>query len=1142
MKNLFYLFIFLAFATTTQAATYTVNNGADSGPGSLRQAILDANANPGADVIEFSGPLTITLASGLPQINTGHLIIDGTTALGYSGTPIVSIGMVSFGTVMTVNSLSSITIKGLEFDTPWDAIRILPGVENTFIYDNVLTDNRIAVFMQGVNVTATGNDFTGSGFGGSFYGFRLEATGDILLQNNTWGGANSGLEVVGDGITIHDIYDAALTKQVVIEDNSGFANYDRVCLDIRFSSDITIDNLNLTKTTGDRLGTGIYILLPSAGFVSITDCDIQSRNVAVEINGNGTVVDYTVTGNNFLNSGGSGVGVVAAFRVFSNAFTSGHVTMNSNTWGGAIGNFGMHFNNATGLIIGDENVPNADIVIEDNSGFNTYGATGGFSAGFNMQMQACTGFTVDGLDLSRTSLAGHGLLVNGGSGNSFNNLLFHQGRFGMQIDNSPNCTIDNSSFSNMTGFGGTGIIPRGSANLTVSNSNFGCIREFAINNVSSNQVIAQNNFWEVAAAPNSGSTNGAQKYNGNVDASNFLTAPSTTAPEAVDCPALEVTNTAPVANCQNIILPADTNCQADGTIDNGSYDPDGDPVTITLSPAGPYAVGTTSVTLTIDDGTETAQCISTVTVIDNEAPIISGCSSNITVGNDNGSCDAVVSWIEPTATDNCSVTLSSGSCDYDEIQGFWSGDMSEPPYGTYPFELSVDCSGLVTSNFSAFPCGGTWTYNGNNGTSYLFSEVITSGSGCASGGLYTVTPQGNDLYVTYGQGSYTNVLGTATISGTSTSSGNFSSGDVFPLGTTIITYTATDPAGNSDVCSFDVTVIDNENPVITCPSATTISPDAGTCIATNPTIGNATATDNCGNVIITNDAPAVFTLESTVVTWTADDGNGNVVTCTQTVTLNIPDYDGDGVCDEADSDDDNDGVDDVNDSEPLNEFACQDSDADGCDDCSSGTVNPSNDGTDTDGDGLCDLGDPDDDNDGIEDSCDTAPLVDNFVFNGIGGNFPTQWLCGNNNNKVLVCHVPPGNPANAQSICISPNAVSTHVGNHGGDYLGECTCIPENSFIAPPTNLHPVSHEMLDVDIFPNPANNEVNFHMHGVEKETTLNILDHLGRMVWTQSLEEDQHTLQLDLSGERFENGIYFVSFISNGQQTMKRLIVVK
>jgi hypothetical protein len=40
-------------------------------------------------------------------------------------------------------------------------------------------------------------------------------------------------------------------------------------------------------------------------------------------------------------------------------------------------------------------------------------------------------------------------------------------------------------------------------------------------------------------------------------------------------------------------------------------------------------------------------------------------------------------------------------------------------------------------------------------------------------------------------------------------------------------------------------------------------------------------------------------------------------------------------------------------------------------------------------------------------------------------------------NKVCICHIPPGNPANAHTICISPNAVDAHITNHG-DYLGEC--------------------------------------------------------------------------------------------------------
>ena len=69
------------------AATFTVTNANDSGAGSLRQAILDANANFGDDVIEFnipgSGVHTIVLASALPAI-TQPVTIDGYTQPGSS--------------------------------------------------------------------------------------------------------------------------------------------------------------------------------------------------------------------------------------------------------------------------------------------------------------------------------------------------------------------------------------------------------------------------------------------------------------------------------------------------------------------------------------------------------------------------------------------------------------------------------------------------------------------------------------------------------------------------------------------------------------------------------------------------------------------------------------------------------------------------------------------------------------------------------------------------------------------------------------------------------------------------------------------------------------------------------------------------
>jgi hypothetical protein len=70
-------------------ATYAVTTTADTGAGSLRQAILDANGNTGADTINFNLPsvgLTIVLGSALPTIDE-QITIDGWSQSGYSGIP-----------------------------------------------------------------------------------------------------------------------------------------------------------------------------------------------------------------------------------------------------------------------------------------------------------------------------------------------------------------------------------------------------------------------------------------------------------------------------------------------------------------------------------------------------------------------------------------------------------------------------------------------------------------------------------------------------------------------------------------------------------------------------------------------------------------------------------------------------------------------------------------------------------------------------------------------------------------------------------------------------------------------------------------------------------------------------------------------
>src|SRR5438045_5667219 len=76
------------------ADTFPVTNTNDSGAGSLRQAITDANNHSGADVISFSiagaGVHTITPGTQLPNI-TSPVTIDGSTEPGFAGMPLIEI-------------------------------------------------------------------------------------------------------------------------------------------------------------------------------------------------------------------------------------------------------------------------------------------------------------------------------------------------------------------------------------------------------------------------------------------------------------------------------------------------------------------------------------------------------------------------------------------------------------------------------------------------------------------------------------------------------------------------------------------------------------------------------------------------------------------------------------------------------------------------------------------------------------------------------------------------------------------------------------------------------------------------------------------------------------------------------------------
>jgi hypothetical protein len=103
----------------------------------------------------------------------------------------------------------------------------------------------------------------------------------------------------------------------------------------------------------------------------------------------------------------------------------------------------------------------------------------------------------------------------------------------------------------------------------------------------------------------------------------------------------------------------------------------------------------------------------------------------------------------------------------------------------------------------------------------------------------------------------------------------------FPLGTTVVTWVATDASGNSATGVQQVTVEDTTPPVLTPPPPVTVE---ASDVLSMVDIGTATATD-IFPVTVASDAPDTFPLGPTTVTWTATDTSGNVTTATQQVTV-----------------------------------------------------------------------------------------------------------------------------------------------------------------------------------------------------------------------------------------------------------------
>jgi gliding motility-associated-like protein len=275
-----------------------------------------------------------------------------------------------------------------------------------------------------------------------------------------------------------------------------------------------------------------------------------------------------------------------------------------------------------------------------------------------------------------------------------------------------------------------------------------------------------------------------------------------------------------------------------------------------------FPIGTTTETFTVTDASGNIRnCSFTITVTDLSVPTIT-CPSNISVNNSIGVCGAVVNFIAPVGNDNCSGSVTT------QTSGLASGS-------TFPI-------GTTNQLFTVTDLAG-------NTASCSFTVAVTDTElpilTCPS----NIT-QSNDIGLCSAVVDFTNISVTDNCPGsTFVQTAGIADAGTFPLGVTTETYLATDAHGNTSTCSFTVTVIDNQLPVIVCPSNITKGNDLGMCGA----VVNYTTpvgTDNCSgaNTIQTvgQATGTVFNFGTTTNTFQVTDGAGLVSTCTFTVTIN----------------------------------------------------------------------------------------------------------------------------------------------------------------------------------------------------------------------------------------------------------------
>ena len=472
---------FLAVTQPVRANTYVVTNSNDSGAGSLRQAISDANNHAGADIITFA-----TATNGIPIVLAGA-VSENANAGG-------DLDILNNGDLtIQGNGAANTIIDGGGIDR---VLHVCPGggcTNSVTLQGVTIRNGSIGGYGGGIynrgNLTVDNSIVSGNTAikGGGIYN-----KAPLTIQNGSLiGGSGAGNTATGDGGGIYN--ETSLTT-------------------------VDASTINGNTATGD--GGGIYVekgaLIVDGGTVSgnaaTNGGGIYNKATPLNIQ-NGSLIGGAGAGNTATANGGgiyheAGEATIDGSTVSGNAATNGSF----NKGGGIYNAATLHVQN--GSLIGGSGAGNT----ADYSGGGIYSYIGSSVTVDDSTISANTSYYGGGIFNLGALTIQNGSTI-GGIGAS-NTATAYGGGIYHYMNGSVTVTDSRILMNRGTNGGGVYIDHNTAGVIHVTGSCL--VRNSATSffNSQSAQQVATGNWWGAATGPN---TPGADTVGGNVDASGYLT-------------------------------------------------------------------------------------------------------------------------------------------------------------------------------------------------------------------------------------------------------------------------------------------------------------------------------------------------------------------------------------------------------------------------------------------------------------------------------------------------------------------------------------------------------------------------------------------------------------------------------------------